>query len=106
MAAGPRQSYVRGSSTPDPVMRRTLSRASFRAGAILTLCAPMVRAQASDPTAALLAELIRANTSNPPGNERLIAELLAPKFRALGIDTKIIRTPDSAKAIVVARLKG
>ena len=44
--------------------------------------AGMAQAQAVDPTAALLGELIRANTSNPPGNERRIAELLAPRFRA------------------------
>ncbi|HEX4682653.1 MAG TPA: M20/M25/M40 family metallo-hydrolase [Gemmatimonadaceae bacterium] len=59
----------------------------------------------ADPTAALLAELIRANTSNPPGNERLIAETLLPHFRALGIDAKIING-DSAKATFIARLKG
>ena len=66
-----------------------------------------VRAQASeDPTAALLRELIRANTSNPPGHERLVAELLAPRFRALGFDVKIVPTPDSTKAHIIARLRG
>ncbi|HEX8944820.1 MAG TPA: M20/M25/M40 family metallo-hydrolase [Gemmatimonadaceae bacterium] len=59
-----------------------------------------------DSTAALLVDLIRVNTSNPPGNERQLAELLAPRFRALGFDVKIIPTPDTAKAIFVARLKG
>ena len=62
--------------------------------------------QSSDPTAALLQELIRANTSNPPGNERRVAEALLPHFRALGVDAKIIPTPDSTKAVFVARLKG
>lgn len=60
----------------------------------------------SDPTAALLSELIRVNTSNPPGNTRGIAELLAPRFKAAGFDVKIIPTPDTGKAIIVARLKG
>lgn len=64
------------------------------------------QARAVDPTAALLLELIRANTTSPPGNERRIAEVLAPKFRAAGVDVKIIETPDSSKAIIVARLKG
>src|SRR5688572_25884162 len=59
-----------------------------------------------DPTAALLAELIRVNTSNPPGNERGIAELLAPRFMAAGFQVDVIPTPDSAKAHFVARLKG
>lgn len=63
-------------------------------------------AQASDPTAALLTELIRANTSNPPGNERLVADVLAPKFRAAGLEVKIIPTPDSMRSVIVARLRG
>jgi acetylornithine deacetylase/succinyl-diaminopimelate desuccinylase-like protein len=63
-------------------------------------------AQQPDPTAALLAELIRVNTSNPPGNERGIAELLAPRFRAAGFEVDVIPTPDSGKAHFVARLKG
>src|SRR5689334_21028751 len=72
----------------------------------LTASARIVSAQAVDPTAALLSELIRANTSNPPGNERLIAEVLAPKFRAAGLEVKIIPTPDSTKSVIVARLRG
>jgi acetylornithine deacetylase/succinyl-diaminopimelate desuccinylase-like protein len=64
------------------------------------------QASTTDPTASLLVDLIRVNTSNPPGNERQLAEVLAPHFRAAGFDVKVIQTPDSAKAIVVARLKG
>src|SRR5690349_1256671 len=63
-------------------------------------------AQQPDPTAALLSELIRVNTSNPPGNERGIAELLAPRFIAAGFQVDVIPTPDSMKAHFVARLKG
>jgi acetylornithine deacetylase/succinyl-diaminopimelate desuccinylase-like protein len=59
-----------------------------------------------DSTVALLRDLIRINTSNPPGNERPLAELLAQRFRARGFDVKIIPTPDTAKAIIIARLKG
>jgi acetylornithine deacetylase/succinyl-diaminopimelate desuccinylase-like protein len=64
------------------------------------------QASTTDPTASLLIDLVRVNTSNPPGNERPLAEVLAPRFRAAGFDVKVIQTPDSAKAIVVARLKG
>ena len=64
------------------------------------------QASDSDSTAALLRDLIRANTSNPPGNERRIADVLAPRFRALGFDVQIIPTPDSGKAHFIARLKG
>jgi len=60
----------------------------------------------NNPTASLLIDLIRLNTSNPPGNERQLAEFLAPRFRALGFDVKVIETPDPAKAMIIARLKG
>ena len=75
--------------------------------ALALLCAgSLAAAQAPDPTAALLTELIRVNTSNPPGNEGGIARLLEPKFKALGFETWIIQTPDSGKAHFIARLKG
>src|SRR5204863_3892812 len=45
-------------------------------------------------------------TANPPGNERLVADVLAPKFRAAGVDVKIIPTPDSMRSIIIARVKG
>src|SRR5437879_2364601 len=81
---------------------------SLRIAACLMITAAPIAAQSAsiDPTAALLSELIRANTSNPPGNERLVADVLAPQFRALGIDVKIIPTPDSMRSIIVARVKG
>lgn len=71
------------------------------------LTGSVARAQANgDSTAALLSELIRINTSNPPGNVRGVAELLAPRFTAAGFEVKVLQTPDSGKAIVIARLKG
>ncbi|HEU4997104.1 MAG TPA: M20/M25/M40 family metallo-hydrolase [Gemmatimonadaceae bacterium] len=79
---------------------------------ILTLCvtlasaAPLNGQTSADPTASLLAELIRVNTSNPPGNEGAIAELLAPKFKALGFEVDVIQTPAPGKAHFVARLRG
>jgi acetylornithine deacetylase/succinyl-diaminopimelate desuccinylase-like protein len=60
----------------------------------------------NSPTANLLAEAIRVNTSNPPGNERALDELLASKFKPLGFDVEIIPTPEPAKAHFIARLKG
>lgn len=79
----------------------------FAGTALVMLCALSKRAAAqSDPTAALLAEVIRVNTSNPPGNEGAIAELLAPRFRALGFEVDIVATPEPGKAHFIARLKG
>ncbi|MFZ0590815.1 MAG: M20/M25/M40 family metallo-hydrolase, partial [Bryobacteraceae bacterium] len=60
----------------------------------------------SSPTAELLTELIRVNTSNPPGNERALDDLFASKFKPLGFDVEIIPTPEPAKAHFIARLKG
>jgi acetylornithine deacetylase/succinyl-diaminopimelate desuccinylase-like protein len=57
-------------------------------------------------TAQLLSEIIHVNTSNPPGNEGQLAELLASKFRSLGFQIEIIPTPERGKAHFIARLRG
>src|SRR5262245_56546734 len=59
-----------------------------------------------DATAQLLSELIRVNTSNPPGHEEQIARLLETKFKPLGFDISIVPTPDAGKASFFARPKG
>ena len=59
-----------------------------------------------NPTADLLVQLIRVNTSNPPGNNRELAELLAKKFRELGVEVEIIPTPDPERVHFIARVKG
>lgn len=63
-------------------------------------------AQDSDSTALLLAQLIRANSSNPPGHTQQIADILGPLFRARGFQVDVVPTPDSAKVHFFARLKG
>jgi acetylornithine deacetylase/succinyl-diaminopimelate desuccinylase-like protein len=60
----------------------------------------------SSPTAGLLSEVIQIDTSNPPGNERKLDDLLTSKFKPLGFDVEIVSTPDPAKAHFIARLKG
>ncbi len=89
---------------------RRARHAVIAAAAIATSIVPArafaQQSNANDSTVALLVELIRANTSNPPGNERRIAEILAPRFKARGFDVQIIPTPDSGKAHFIARLKG
>ena len=62
--------------------------------------------RSTNATADLLADLIRLNTSNPPGKEGQIAEYLAAKFKPLGFDIEIVPTPESGKAHFLARLKG
>jgi acetylornithine deacetylase/succinyl-diaminopimelate desuccinylase-like protein len=72
--------------------------------------APRVTAaQATDtlhPTARLLVELLRLDTSNPPGNEGRVADHLAPIFRAAGFEVSIVPTPQPGKAHFIARLRG
>jgi acetylornithine deacetylase/succinyl-diaminopimelate desuccinylase-like protein len=53
----------------------------------------------------LLRDLVRINTSNPPGNEAQVAEFLAPRLRALSFEVDIIQTPTPGKAHLVARLR-
>ena len=60
----------------------------------------------SPPVAELLSQLIRIDTSNPPGNEAAIAEFLAPRFAQLGFEVEIVKTPEPGKAHLFARLKG
>jgi acetylornithine deacetylase/succinyl-diaminopimelate desuccinylase-like protein len=76
------------------------------AAAMASTAAAQAAGGGEDSTVALLRELIRANTSNPPGHERLVADLLAPRFRALGFEVKIVPTPDSTKTHIIARLRG
>ena len=85
----------------------------LRTAVILALAHPLVprsiHAQSPatlNPTAALLVELIRVNTSNPPGNEGQLADLLAPKFKALGFEVDIFPTPQAGKSHFIARLRG
>ena len=92
---------------------RPIALAGLAAVGMLAIAARSVRQRGpapnqvvSDPTAALLVDLLRVNTSNPPGNEGGIARLLAPRFRALGFEVDIIQTPDTGKAHFIARLRG
>ena len=67
---------------------------------------PFAYGQSTNETAALLQEVIRVNTSNPPGKEGALAEFLATKFKPLGFEIDIIQTPEPGKAHFIARLRG
>ena len=56
--------------------------------------------------AQLLVDVIRLDTSNPPGNERKIADFLKTRFAPLGFEIDIIDTPQAGKSHFIARLKG
>ena len=74
--------------------------------AMIVGCTHLAAAQTIDPTAALLQEIIRLDTSNPPGREGQIDDLLASKLRPLGFDVTIVPTPEAGKSHMIARLKG
>src|SRR6187401_461852 len=70
-------------------------------------CARLAPAQQTlDPTAALLQEIIRLDTSNPPGHEGQIDNLLAGKLRPLGFEVTQVPTPEAGKSHFIARLRG
>jgi acetylornithine deacetylase/succinyl-diaminopimelate desuccinylase-like protein len=58
------------------------------------------------PTAALLRDLIRIDTSNPPGHEAQLDEWLAARLKPLGFEIEIVATPEAGKSHLFARLKG
>lgn len=58
------------------------------------------------PTVKFLQDVIRVDTSNPPGKEGELAQMLAPRLTQLGFTVEIIPTPEPGKAHLIARLKG
>jgi len=61
---------------------------------------------ATDPTAALLQEVIRLDTSNPPGREGQVGDLLRTKLQPLGFEITQVPTPEPGKSHFIARLRG
>ena len=72
------------------------------------LCVLSVSAvhSAEPEVARLLADVIRIDTSNPPGNEGKLAEFLKSRFAGLGFEIDIVPTPQAGKAHFIARLRG
>jgi acetylornithine deacetylase/succinyl-diaminopimelate desuccinylase-like protein len=65
----------------------------------------MARASIRDDVTALLQQLIRVDTVNPPGNETAAAELLRAYLEPLGVECSLhARQPERAN--LVARLRG
>jgi len=78
----------------------------FRTLTLLSLAGAACAQPPLNETAQLLTELIRVDTSNPPGNEAKLAAFLKTKFEPLGFQIDIIATPAAGKAHFIARLKG
>jgi acetylornithine deacetylase/succinyl-diaminopimelate desuccinylase-like protein len=65
----------------------------------------MTEARIRDEVVALTRDLIRVDTSNPPGNETPAAELLAGYLRGAGIEPELVG-PDPDRLNLVARVPG
>lgn len=76
------------------------------AGVCLSLTCQTPAQVKQNPTADLLIQLIRVDTSNPPDHNKDLAELLATKFRALGAEVEIVPTPEAGRVDFIARIKG
>ena len=73
--------------------------------ALVAIAMSGIARAADTPTATLLQELIRVDTSNPPGNEGKLGDLLATKLLPPGFQIDIIPTPVASKSVMFARLK-
>ena len=83
-------------------MRRAVAGLIVVAGLLM---APSAASAQESEVVTILRDLVRINTSNPPGNEAQVAEYLAPKLQALGFEVEIIPTPTAGKSHLVARLR-
>ena len=72
---------------------------------VLAQVPPLDAAQAQDDAVHFLAELIRIDTQNPPGNESKVAHYLEGVVKDAGIEAEILETVPGRDSIV-ARLKG
>lgn len=70
------------------------------------LCAAALSAESlPDRTQRYFTALLRLDTSNPPGNETLVAKYIQAELKKEGIDSELLG-PDPNRLNVVARLKG
>ncbi len=61
--------------------------------------------KAEPETLARLQDLIRFDTTNPPGNELILARYLETALQSEGVETVVLE-PDKNRAAVVARIRG
>ena len=62
-------------------------------------------AQSDTEVVTLDRDLVRLDTSNPPGNEGQVANYMRDKLAPLGFETDVIQTPTPGKAHLIARLR-
>ena len=81
------------------------ARLAIAASTIAFLAGGAAPAAAQDSeVVSLLRDLVRIDTSNPPGNEAAIDELLRARLAPLGFQVEIVPTPAPGKSHLIARL--
>ncbi len=92
--------------------RRTVATSVLIAGFALggaaspAVADPGARAAQADLEPVILdQELVRLNTSNPPGNEAQVADYMRDRLAPLGFEVDVIPTPTPGKAHLIARLR-
>jgi acetylornithine deacetylase/succinyl-diaminopimelate desuccinylase-like protein len=84
---------------------RTVSAVAALMGLVLTIGAGAAAAQSDTEAVLLDRDLVRLNTSNPPGNEGQVASFMAARLAPLGFEVNVIQTPTPGKAHLIARLR-
>jgi acetylornithine deacetylase/succinyl-diaminopimelate desuccinylase-like protein len=80
-------------------------RLAVLASIALSLAGGAAPAAAQDSeVVSLLRELVRTDTSNPPGNEAAVDEILRARLAPLGFQVEIVPTPAPGKSHLIARL--
>ena len=85
--------------------RRTGSKVAVIACLTLAGTATSAAAQSDSEVVSLDRDLVRLNTSNPPGNEAQVADYMRDKLAPLGFEVDVIQTPTPGKAHLIARLR-
>jgi acetylornithine deacetylase/succinyl-diaminopimelate desuccinylase-like protein len=91
------------------VDRRVLSVVAVLAGLVCPGSASAAStahtAQASSEVVALDRDLVRLDTSNPPGSEARVANYMRDRLEPLGFEVDVVQTPTPGKAHLIARLR-
>jgi acetylornithine deacetylase/succinyl-diaminopimelate desuccinylase-like protein len=86
-------------------MHRASRRTASAIAVVAALSLPGGARAADTEVVALDRDLVRLNTSNPPGNEGLVAEYMRDRLAPLGFEVDVIQTPTPGKAHLIARLR-
>jgi acetylornithine deacetylase/succinyl-diaminopimelate desuccinylase-like protein len=86
-------------------MHRASRRTASAIAVVAALSFPAAARAADAEVVALDRDLVRLNTSNPPGNEGLVAEYMRDRLAPLGFEVDVIQTPTPGKAHLIARLR-